>query len=691
MNIDIHFETVQDKEGKFGAQMRTNILKTFLVMVMIMAMTPGANAYDFFLDGLYYSILSEDDCTVEVSSRSNNSGNNNYIEGDLTIPETIVHNSTRYTVTTIGYQAFWNRSNLTGVTIPNSVTTIALMAFQSCSSLTSVTIPSSVTTIGNYAFSGCSGLTEINVDVENPNFMSEDGIVYSKDKTSLLIWPGGKKEAIIPNSVTEIGRMAFYGCDGLSSVTIPNSVTTIGFQAFMGCSGLSSVTIPNSVTSIGDYAFAYCSGLSSVTIPNSVTTIGAFAFANCSGLSSVSLSNTLTEIGFGSFYCCYELTDVTIPNSVTSIGGNAFNGCSLTNVTIPNSVTAIGGNAFSGFLTSVTIPSSVIEMDGNVFSSCTGLTEINVDVENPNFTSEDGIVYTKDKTSLLMCPAGKKGEVSIPNTVTKICNGAFNGCSLTSVTIPNSVTTIGNSAFSGSDLTSVTIPNSVTSIGNSAFEYCYELTSVTIPNSVTTIDDWTFYHCSSLSSITIPNSVTEIGYYAFIYCSSLTSVTISNSVTEIGGSAFEGCSSLTSITIPSSVTKIGNEAFSDCSSLESVYCQWTDPIECNPQFPDVVIKNAALYVPKGAIGNYEKVDPWKNFLNIKEMEYMAGVEDAFGGDDVDVKVVGSDIVAEGCAEMEVYSMSGQLVYRGAGRAENLAAGIYVVRVADKTLKVMVAR
>ena len=110
-------------------------------------------------------------------------------------------------------------------------------------------------------------------------------------------------------SVTSIGDKAFYGCNGLTSITIPNSVTSIGDEAFEGCSGLTSVTIPNSVTSIGDGAFCVCSGLTSVTIPNSVTSIGDNAFNGCWGL-----------------------TSVTIPNSVTSIGDEAFKGCPLTRI-----------------------------------------------------------------------------------------------------------------------------------------------------------------------------------------------------------------------------------------------------------------------------------------------------------------------------------------------------------------------
>ena len=172
---------------------------------------------------------------------------------------------------------WWDsRAAIKTVKIENGVTSIGEHAFYDCSNLVSVTIPNSITAIGNSALSACDNLVEINVNADNTTFCSVDGVVYNKDKTTLLIYPGGKlKHFNIPNSVTTIGECAFIWCSNLNSITIPNSVTSIGDQSFAWCLNLNSLAIPNSVNTISDYAFRY-SGLTEIinytTTPQTVNT-----------------------------------------------------------------------------------------------------------------------------------------------------------------------------------------------------------------------------------------------------------------------------------------------------------------------------------------------------------------------------------------------------------------------------------
>lgn len=231
-------------------------------------------------------------------------------------------------VTSIGESAFSDCSNLTSVAIPNSVTNIEYHAFDGCSNLQSVSIGNSVEKIGRFAFLNCKNLASINVDEDNSNFSSIDGVLYDKSGTILIQCPQRKTVITIPNSVTSIGFGAFSSCTSLTSVTIPNSVTSIGEHSFYNCLSLTSITIPSSVTSIKESTFSSCSSLTSVTIPNSVTSIGALAFSDCSSLASITIPNSTTRIDGYAFSDCLGLTSVTIPNSVTRIGSDIFKSCS---------------------------------------------------------------------------------------------------------------------------------------------------------------------------------------------------------------------------------------------------------------------------------------------------------------------------------------------------------------------------
>ena len=469
----------------------------------------------------------------------------------------------------ITYTTYYIPLSLKSVTVTGGY--IPRGAFYGCNNITNITLGDDVTTIGVNAFYYCDSLTDVYYTGDIAGWC---GISFGSANANPMyyadnLYIDGKlvEDLVIPDSVTSIGKNAFYNCTSLTSVTIPDSVTRIGEYAFWGCSSLESLTIPfvgakAGVTSSSTYQYplGYLFGTSSYT--------GGVATTQNYYDSSTSSTTSTT------YYIPSSLKSVTVTGGYIPRG--AFQNCkNITNITLGDDVTRIDEYAFSG---------------------CTSLTSISVDENNPNYKSIDGNLYSKDGKTLIQYAIGKTAtSFVIPDSVTTIGEEAFYYCtSLTSIVIPDSVTTIGSYAFynltsvtfgansqlttigeyafNSCDLTSITIPDSVTSIGEWAFGYCDSLTSVTFGENskLTTIGPMAFYECDSLTSIVIPDSVTGIGDFAFRYCDGLTSVTIGDSVTRIGEEAFGGCSSLTSVTIGDSVTTICYSAFRHCDSLTSI-------------------------------------------------------------------------------------------------------------------------
>ena len=468
-------------------------------------------------------------------------------------------------ITTVGDYCFYQCSYLTSVQIPRSITAMGRYVFESCSNLTAVDLPDTLTTMGYGCFVSCSSLTSVRIP---------DGVAVlpyrTFEKCSKLT------EVVLPDGLTEIGRQAFIGCSKLTSLDIPDSVSSIGSEAFKNCSSLTSITIPEGVTTIDTYTFSGCSNLLSASLPDSVTTIGYYSFANCSKLTSLSIPDNVTSIDGGAFNGCSQLSSITIPDGVTKIGSSAFYNCSaLTSIAIPDGVTKIETNTFNGCssLEYVSIGSGVTEIGSGAFANCPMLASLDIDSENQAFCTLDGVLFSKDMTTLIFYPAAStRTEYQIPDSVTTIAGSAFSGSSnLVSISIPNSVTSIGDSAFSGcTSLAAVDIPNSVTSLGSSTFQGCTSLTEVTLPDGITTIAYNLFYGCTALEKVDIPDSVTSIGTSAFLECKKLKSIDLPSGLTNIGYEAFYRCYSLKEIVIPDGVTGIGNYAFYECSSLEKV-------------------------------------------------------------------------------------------------------------------------
>ena len=346
-----------------------------------------------------------------------------------------------------------------------------------------------------------------------------------------------------------------------ADVTIPDGVTGIGDWAFDDCTSLVSIVITDTVTKISDVAFMGCQKLTEIIVSENNS--------NYSSIDGVLFNKDKTKLVL--YPRAKPETSYDIPNSVTTIWNRAFNGSELTSVTIPDSVKSIEYKSFNdcASLTSIMIPYSVISMNlDGAFPGCQSLNEIIVDTNNPVFFSIDGVLFTKDKISLIRYPAGNPAtSYNVPDGVTRIYDWAFGASTaLESIVIPDSVTWISYGAFENcTSLKSIVIPDSVTMIDGNVFNGCVSLTSVMLPESIKIIVG--FEGCTLLASIVIPNSATTIAEFAFLNCTSLTSIVIPDSVTVIAFGAFRNCTSLESIIIPDSVTEIEDWAFFGCDNL----------------------------------------------------------------------------------------------------------------------------
>lgn len=224
-------------------------------------------------------------------------------------------------VTALGEECFYGCTELTEVVLPESLEKISSYAFQGCISLTEITIPETVGIIEDFGFEGCLALTAIEVDADNESYCSEDGVLYTRNKTNLLRYPAAKPdhEFAVPPEVGVIAPWCFTDCRYLRDVTMEN-VKAMGADVFMGCTALQTVALSEKIPALIGATFAKCEMLTSVVIPDSVTEIGDRCFFGCASLNDIGTPQKLEKIGEMAFYGCVSLTDITLPGSLKEIG-----------------------------------------------------------------------------------------------------------------------------------------------------------------------------------------------------------------------------------------------------------------------------------------------------------------------------------------------------------------------------------
>lgn len=504
-------------------------------------------AYELNADGKSYSVAGKGTCT----------------DSHIKIPAT--YNG--LPVTAIGKRAFKN-TYISGITLPTSVTSIGYEAFYNCESLATVTLHEGLTSIDTRAFSGCTSLS----------YTENGGLTYLGTATNPYMYLIGVSSTTLTTAVLHencklIASAAFGGCSNLATVTLNNGLTWINRYAFSGCTGLQAIEIPTSVKSLGEYTFEGCTNLTTVTFSNNseLTAIGTSAFQWCNKLAAINLStcSSLTEIGNLAFTGCTSLSSILLPNSLALVGSSAFQNCNNLSYTTYNGAKYLGNSTnpyiylakvTSNSIYSATIHSNCKIIGDSAFMNCTDLQEITI----PNG------VRSISYNAFYHC--AKLPSITIPASVLSIGYQAFAKCyRLVTVNLNTGLLSIEGYAFTESyRIESIVIPDSVLTIGASAFYQCSGLSSVTIGTGVETIGGYAFYKCTSLTKIVIPSNVTSIGEYAFAGCTSLSDVTLGSGLKTIGNNIFGGCYALTDITIPASVVSIGKQVFYNCSNLTSV-------------------------------------------------------------------------------------------------------------------------
>ena len=437
---------------------------------------------------------------------------------------------------------------------------------------------------------------------------------------------------IIPG-VTTIGAGAFANCTAMQEVVIPESVTRIKACAFWGCTSLISVIIPGNVATIEARAFQQCSNLQQITIVNGVSAIDNFCFYYCSSLTSINIPDSVTKLGNGTqlFIGCSSLTAINVSENnenYESEGGVLFTKKKEELISYPPGKTE----------TAYTVPAEVRSFDLYAFQDNHYLKEFQIPSTGSVFSVENGLLFNKEKDTLLLVPSGKTDFGTLPTETNAIGDNAFSGCIyFESITLPDHITSIGFAAFNACiNLKQIIISSSVISIKSSAFNLCSQLNDMTFLNPEceiqgTAIPETTVIHgykgstaeayaeknnrtfealtealdsgtCGenltwefdeSTGTLTVSGSGPMPGYANVSsipwhdYYDQIMHIEIREGVTSISASIFANCVRVSVIEIPESVTHLDFDAFTGCKELFAVIIRGK-ACECIGTVPDRV-------------------------------------------------------------------------------------------------------
>lgn len=363
-----------------------SIMLTVIMTISVVAVVPSASAKKTVYTSGDFQYVKLDDKNIKITR---------YIgEGlDVVIPSKLDN----YTVTKIGENLTYSNKNVTSVTFPDSVKKLEMFTLVGTTKIKKVTFGKYVTEIPGYFLYECHGIKsytvppqitklnasafpdslksltigkglktfngvfslgmfvpveEIKVSRNNKYFSSKDGVLYNKNKTKLIAYPGGKKSSkfTIPKSVKIVGKDSFVWHKYIKNVTFTKNVKKIESKAFSECKKLSSINIPKNITVIDDSAFDSCKAVTKLTInANKNLKIGDNAFAYLEKLKTLKVPNVK---GNSVFRNCKNLSNINIPSNVKSLANEEFVNCKkLKKVTIPKTVKKIGKRSL-GYLES---------------------------------------------------------------------------------------------------------------------------------------------------------------------------------------------------------------------------------------------------------------------------------------------------------------------------------------------------